>query len=302
MCRPRCTAGSRIAPFQVGGEWQITQRLAAWCCSSRGLRNRRTARGNSGQRSCSAVERALATGTAPHALVVLHHPPVPMDSPGLDELGLLDGPAVVGRRRRGIRGCAASAGVTRTRRSTCLPRRNDVRFMCTPATSMQFKPRNAHFEVDDRPPGYRVIDLQRRRLDRVRSRVARGLRASARVGLAGAGATRVDGGERDVLCASPRVRGRSFRESDAFRKPCAAWTPRPEPMDGFTAFFGTRRTPGTPAPDALAPQSTYRPSAPALRQRRPRRTRRLNPTAAASSRPRTRSPPRAGRAPASHPA
>ena len=30
--------------------------------------------------------------------------------------------------------------------------------MCTPATCMQFKPRN-DFATDDRPPGYRVIDL-----------------------------------------------------------------------------------------------------------------------------------------------
>ena len=30
--------------------------------------------------------------------------------------------------------------------------------MCTPATCMQFKPRN-DFATDERPPGYRVIDL-----------------------------------------------------------------------------------------------------------------------------------------------
>jgi Icc protein len=34
----------------------------------------------------------------------------------------------------------------------------DVRFMCTPATAMQFRPRR-NFAVDDRPPGYRIIDL-----------------------------------------------------------------------------------------------------------------------------------------------
>jgi Icc protein len=32
--------------------------------------------------------------------------------------------------------------------------------MCTPATCMQFRPRQPGFEVDDRPPGYRVLDLQ----------------------------------------------------------------------------------------------------------------------------------------------
>jgi Icc protein len=37
--------------------------------------------------------------------------------------------------------------------------RDATRLMCTPATCMQFKPRNPGFLVDDRPPGYRVIDL-----------------------------------------------------------------------------------------------------------------------------------------------
>jgi Icc protein len=32
--------------------------------------------------------------------------------------------------------------------------------MCTPSTAMQFRPRNAYFEVDERPPGYRVLDLR----------------------------------------------------------------------------------------------------------------------------------------------
>ncbi len=39
-------------------------------------------------------------------------------------------------------------------------RAGNVRMMCTPATCMQFRPRDPGFVVDDRPPGYRVIDLQ----------------------------------------------------------------------------------------------------------------------------------------------
>jgi Icc protein len=80
-----------------------------------------------------------------------------MDSPGLDELGLLDGPelsAAVARHPR-VRGvCWGHA-----HQALDLYRPGDVRFMCTPATSMQFKPRSANFEIDDRPPGYRVLDL-----------------------------------------------------------------------------------------------------------------------------------------------
>ena len=38
--------------------------------------------------------------------------------------------------------------------------RGAVRFMCTPSTAMQFRPRNDYFEVDERPPGYRVLELR----------------------------------------------------------------------------------------------------------------------------------------------
>ena len=144
-------------PFQVGGEWQTRNGwqlllLESWFAEAT------NGEGQLGPAQLQRVEQTLATGTAPHALVVLHHPPVPMDSPALDELGLLDGPllsAAVARHPR-VRGvCWGHA-----HQALDVYRRNEVRFMCTPATSMQFKPRNAHFEVDDRPPGYRVIDLQ----------------------------------------------------------------------------------------------------------------------------------------------
>jgi Icc protein len=147
----------RQPPFQVGGEWQTRNGwqlllLESWFAEAT------NGEGQLGPTQLQRVEQALATGTAAHALVVLHHPPVPMDSPALDELGLLDGPllsAAVARHPR-VRGvCWGHA-----HQALDVYRRNEVRFMCTPATSMQFKPRNAHFEMDDRPPGYRVIDLR----------------------------------------------------------------------------------------------------------------------------------------------
>ena len=143
------------APFQVGGEW-VTRNgwqvllLESWFAESA------DGEGQLGAAQLQSAERALAGGVPPHALVVLHHPPVPMDSPSLDELGLLDGPqlsAAVARHAR-VRGvCWGHA-----HQALDLYRAGDVRFMCTPATCMQFKPRN-DFAVDDRPPGYRVIDL-----------------------------------------------------------------------------------------------------------------------------------------------
>jgi Icc protein len=142
-------------PFQVGGQW-ITRNgwqvllLESWFAESA------DGEGQLGSAQLQSAERALAEGIEPHALVVLHHPPLPMDSPSLDELGLLDGPelaATVARHPR-VRGvCWGHA-----HQALDLYRAGDVRFMCTPATCMQFKPRN-DFAADDRPPGYRVIDL-----------------------------------------------------------------------------------------------------------------------------------------------
>jgi Icc protein len=146
------------APFQVGGQlrttngWQVLL-LDSWFAESA------DGEGRLGARQLEALEQVLSSDDgAPHAFVFLHHPPVPMDSPALDELGLLDGPdlcATVSRHRR-VRGvCWGHA-----HQALDIYARGDVRLMCTPATSMQFRPRRPSFETDDRPPGYRVIDLR----------------------------------------------------------------------------------------------------------------------------------------------
>jgi Icc protein len=143
------------APFQVGGQWRTRNGwqlllLESWFAESA------DGEGRLGAAQLQEVERALANHADPYALVVLHHPPVPMDSPSLDELGLLDGPqlsAAIERHPR-VRGvCWGHA-----HQALDLFGAGDVRFMCTPATCMQFKPRN-DFATDERPPGYRVIDL-----------------------------------------------------------------------------------------------------------------------------------------------
>ncbi len=102
------------APFQVGGQWRTRNGwqlllLESWFAESA------DGEGRLGSAQLQEVERALED-TDPHALVVLHHPPVPMDSPSLDELGLLDGPNCR-LRSRGMPAFVASAGVTRTRHS-----------------------------------------------------------------------------------------------------------------------------------------------------------------------------------------
>jgi Icc protein len=145
------------APFQVGGEfrtangWQVLL-LESWFADSR------DGEGRLGSPQLEALDRALAGSAEPHAFVFVHHPPVAMDSPALDALGLLDGAdfcRVVARHHGRVRGvCWGHA-----HQGLDVYGRNGARHMCTPATSVQFRPRNPSFEVDGRPPGYRVLDL-----------------------------------------------------------------------------------------------------------------------------------------------
>lgn len=142
-------------PFQIGGElrttngWQVVL-LDSWYAESA------DGEGRLGPRQLASLDRALAQGAEPHAFVFLHHPPVAMDSPALDRLGLLDGAELRLAVERHPRVRGVCWGHAHQALDLYAP---GVRFMCTPATSMQFRPRNAAFEVDDRPPGYRVIDL-----------------------------------------------------------------------------------------------------------------------------------------------
>jgi 3',5'-cyclic-AMP phosphodiesterase len=144
-------------PFQVGGEfrgghgWQVLLLESWYAESTRG-------EGRLGGTQLEALGRALADGEEPHAFVFVHHPPVPMDSPALDELGLVDSAALLATlaghpRVRGV--CWGHA-----HQSLDIYGPGDVRYMCTPATSMQFRPRRPGFETDERPPGYRVLDLR----------------------------------------------------------------------------------------------------------------------------------------------
>ena len=142
------------APFEVGGarlagRWQIVM-LETW------YEHSAHGEGRLGGAELARLDAALAAHPDRHALVLLHHPPIGMEAAGLDALGLLDAPAfleVVGRHPQ-LRGVAWG----HAHQSLDLYR-GAVRLMCTPSTCMQFRPRDPGFVVDDRPPGYRVIDL-----------------------------------------------------------------------------------------------------------------------------------------------
>jgi len=91
-----------------------------------------------------------------HALVVLHHQPVPVGSAWLDAIGLANGPGLmeVVARHRNVRGLLW--GHVHQAFDEVM---DGVMLMATPSTCFQFVPR-ADFAVDDRPPGYRWLQLQ----------------------------------------------------------------------------------------------------------------------------------------------
>lgn len=141
-------------PFQLGGVrllggWAVVM-LDTWFAESD------DGEGQLGPAELARLEAALAAHRDRHTLVCLHHPPVSMEAAGLDALGLLDAQpllAVLDRHPQ-VRGVAWG----HAHQSLDLYR-GAVRLMCTPSTCMQFRPRDPGFVVDDRPPGYRVLDL-----------------------------------------------------------------------------------------------------------------------------------------------
>ena len=104
------------------------------------------------------LDAALAADPDRPTLVALHHPPVPVDSPWLDPMGVTNGEdlvRVIGPHpqvRAVVFGHIHQAFDTRLR---------GIRFLGAPSTCAQFLPGAAESAVDPRPPGYRWLRLGR---------------------------------------------------------------------------------------------------------------------------------------------
>ena len=141
-------------PFQVGGtrvlgNWAIVM-LSTWFAGAA------DGEGRLGAAELERLEAALATRRERQVLVCLHHQPIPMEAAGLDALGLEDADAFLAAIDRHPQVRAVAWGHAHQSLDVF---RGDTRFLCTPSTCMQFKPRDPGFVVDGRPPGYRVLDL-----------------------------------------------------------------------------------------------------------------------------------------------
>ncbi|MGQ0383188.1 MAG: phosphodiesterase [Gammaproteobacteria bacterium] len=102
------------------------------------------------------LDAALAQHRGAHALVCLHHHPVPHGSRWLDQLMVMNAAAFfdVLDRHAGVRGVAW--GHTHQPHDAT---RGKVRLMGTPSTCMQFAQGSPEFAVDERPPAYRWMRL-----------------------------------------------------------------------------------------------------------------------------------------------
>lgn len=139
------------APFQICG----TLRVGAWqlimldSCDP----------GEDGGRLAAAeLERldAALSGSTAHALVCLHHHPIPMGSRWLDAIGLANAEDfwhIIDSHPQ-VRGVAWGHV-----HQDYAARRGNVSLFATPSTGAQFSPGSDHFALDARPPAWRRFKL-----------------------------------------------------------------------------------------------------------------------------------------------
>lgn len=102
------------------------------------------------------LDQQLERYSSRHALVCLHHPPVPIGSRWMDEMSL-DNPAdffAVQDRHPHVRGV-----IWGHIHQEFSDQRNGVMPMATPSTCVQFRPQTDYYSKDTKKPGYRYLKL-----------------------------------------------------------------------------------------------------------------------------------------------
>lgn len=140
-------------PFQLGGTWDRGKwRVILLDSSIPGETS-----GCIDPAAMQWLEQALLDAGGRHALVCLHHHPIPMHSRWLDTVGLTNGEEFIAllRRSPAVRGVLfghvhqnfdAEVG--------------GLRMIATPSTCSQFKPGSDDFAIDSTPPAWRQLTLQ----------------------------------------------------------------------------------------------------------------------------------------------
>lgn len=145
-------AGLGSAPFRIGGHsefgrWLVVM-LDSWVANDAG--------GRLGPQQLARLRSVLREHRDHHVLLCLHHHPITMRSGWLDQVGLSDADEFMTlvREAPNVRGVLWG----HVHQSLdCFV--HGVRFMASPATCAQFLPGSSDFAIDDRPPGYRLLEL-----------------------------------------------------------------------------------------------------------------------------------------------
>ena len=136
-----------VAQVNATGNWIIVL-INTWIAH--------TADGEINDDQLAEIDEILDEHPNHHALLCLHHHPIPMGSAWLDKVSLRDADE--------FRACIAKHGNVRGVLWGHVHQALDVfidgvHYMSTPSTCAQFLPHSANFAVDNKPPGYRTLEL-----------------------------------------------------------------------------------------------------------------------------------------------
>lgn len=149
---PAMRSALSMPPFQCGGSWDA----GGW----RVLLLDSTLPGETAGRITSSeleyLAQALEAAPERHALVCLHHHPVPMGSRWLDGVGLQNGPQLMALLRSFPQVRAVVFGHVHQAYDAM---HDGIRLLATPSTCSQFKPGSDDFAIDARPPAWRRLAL-----------------------------------------------------------------------------------------------------------------------------------------------
>lgn len=104
----------------------------------------------------SRLKQVIDDTNATHVLVCLHHPPLPVGSAWLDQVGLQNGEEFL--EMIGASGKVRGALFGHVHQEFDQDH-DGIRIIGTPSTCTQFKPDSPTFTLDDKPPAYRRISL-----------------------------------------------------------------------------------------------------------------------------------------------
>jgi Icc protein len=149
---PAMRSALSLPPFQLGGVYDA----GSW----RTILLDSTIAGETGgalsAESMAFLEEALASAPARHALVCLHHHPLPMRSRWLDTVGLSNATELVALLQRFDTVRGVLFGHVHQALDT---QWQGLRMIATPSTCSQFKPLSDDFAVDNQPPAWRTLSL-----------------------------------------------------------------------------------------------------------------------------------------------